>query len=141
MDFFSRQDNARRKTKWLVLYFSLAVIGIVATIYFIVAVIFLRPGFETYGSANFWLRLCNPLLFLRVTLPPLCVSIIGSLSKIAELRQGGSAIAESLGGRPLDPNTPNLDEKKFLNVVEEMAIASGTPVPQVFLLPREQGIN
>jgi len=46
-----------------------------------------------------------------------------------------------LGGRPIDSHTTDLNEKKLLNVVEEMAIASGTPVPRLYFLPDEDGIN
>jgi Zn-dependent protease with chaperone function len=50
-------------------------------------------------------------------------------------------VAELLDGRPIDPNTTDPDERRVLNVVEEMAIASGTPVPPVYLLENEEGIN
>ena len=65
----------------------------------------------------------------------------GSLYKIASLAGGGHTVAELLGGRPLSPQTTDPDERKLLNVVEEMAIASGTPVPPVYLLEQEDGIN
>ena len=52
-----------------------------------------------------------------------------------------ASIAAGLGGRPVDPNTTDPHERRLLNVVEEMAIASGTPVPAVHLLPGEPGIN
>ena len=46
-----------------------------------------------------------------------------------------------MGGRLLHPQTSDPDERKILNVVEEMAIAAGTPVPPVYLLENEEGIN
>ena len=66
---------------------------------------------------------------------------VGSLIKMAELSGGGETVARALGGRPINPNTPDLSERVLLNVVEEMAIASGTPVPPVYLLDNEEGIN
>ncbi|MFO0954261.1 MAG: M48 family metallopeptidase [Isosphaeraceae bacterium] len=57
------------------------------------------------------------------------------------LREGGEAIARSLGGRPIDPGTAHPAERRLLNVVEEMALASGTPVPPVFVLDEEKCIN
>jgi Zn-dependent protease with chaperone function len=60
---------------------------------------------------------------------------------VLQLRQGGSAIAEDLGGRRLLPDPINPDERQLLNVVEEMAIASGISVPAVYVLDRERGIN
>jgi Zn-dependent protease with chaperone function len=57
------------------------------------------------------------------------------------LAGGGSAVAESMGGRLVDSNTADPDERKLLNVVEEMAIASGVPMPQVYVQHWEDGIN
>ncbi len=65
----------------------------------------------------------------------------GSLYKIASLAGGGHTVAELLGGRLLQPQTADPDERRILNVVEEMAIAAGTPVPPVYLLENEDGIN
>ena len=68
-------------------------------------------------------------------------SVMGSLFKIAELAAGGAVVARSLGGRLVSPATTDRFEKQLLNVVEEMAIASGVPTPPVYLLPAEMGIN
>lgn len=65
----------------------------------------------------------------------------GSLFKIAQLRGGGTTVAERLNGRRVFPNTTDLVERRILNVVEEMALASGVPTPPVFLLSEEAGIN
>jgi Zn-dependent protease with chaperone function len=65
----------------------------------------------------------------------------GTLYKVAQLAGGGTVIAEQLGGRRVYPNVTDQVEKRLLNVVEEMAIASGVPVPPVFLLNEERGIN
>src|SRR5690606_28960854 len=61
--------------------------------------------------------------------------------KYMALRGGGRKVAESLGGRRVSPHTQDLNERRLLNVVEEMAIASGVPVPPVYLLENEAGIN
>src|SRR5690606_1739724 len=68
------------------------------------------------------------------------VVIAGSLFKHFQLRSGGKAVAESLNGRRIDPGTTDLEEKKILNVVEEMAIASGIPVPPVYVM-EDESIN
>ena len=60
--------------------------------------------------------------------------IVGSLFKWMQLSAGGRAVAEAMGGRQIQPNTEHSNEKKVLNIVEEMAIASGLPVPSVFIL-------
>ena len=65
----------------------------------------------------------------------------GTLFKIAQLAGGGSVVAERLGGKRVFPNTTDPVERRLLNVVEEMALASGVPVPAVFFLAEEQGLN
>jgi len=79
-------------------------------------------------------------LFIMVALGTILVVGLASLIRIAFLSGGGKVVAESLGGKRLQPNTPNPLETRILNLVEEMAIASGTPVPPVYLL-EEDGIN
>jgi Zn-dependent protease with chaperone function len=71
----------------------------------------------------------------------LLVIVIGSIAKFRELSRGGVTVATMLGGRPLNPHSTNLDERKASHVVEEMAIASGVPVPEVYILDKEDGIN
>src|SRR5690606_30853327 len=65
----------------------------------------------------------------------------GSAYRTAQLRRGGPAVAELLGGRRVDPASTDLLERRLLNVVEEMALASGIPVPAVYVLDHEPGIN
>ena len=127
MDFFEKQEKARLQTKWLFFYFVLAVIGIIAV---------LHIGFS--------LLLGQPLddwEMLGFTAAGVLVSVvIGSLVKIAELSKGGKAVAEMLGGVPVNPSTTDAGERRLLNVVEEMSLASGVPVPQVYVLD-EEAIN
>ncbi len=140
MDFFERQEIARRNTRWLVVYFILAVLGTVIAVHFAVTLAF------SYGESNsrsgvdlspMW----DPQCFLGVFLGTLAVVTIGSTYKIAQLAGGGSVVAEMLGGRPVAANTTEPGERRLLNVVEEMAIASGTPMPLVYVLPNEGTIN
>ena len=148
MDFFAQQDHARRKTKWLVLYFSLAVISMIALIYGLaisVSVYASQSHHSRYQSQYYQsppaVSLWNPELFTMVTIGTLAVIFLGSTYKTLALAGGGSAVAESLGGRLVASNTVNPDERKLLNVVEEMSIASGVPMPQVYVLPDEEEIN
>ena len=137
MDFFERQDQARRNTKLLVLYFILAVILIVAAVYLVCAAAFLRGKYEPNTFAWLW----NLQLFAGVAAGTLAVILGGTLYKMSEVSSGGVAVAEMLGGRPISPNTQNEDERRLLNVVEEMSLASGTPVPSVYVLREEEAIN
>jgi Zn-dependent protease with chaperone function len=144
MDFFERQDKARHSTKLLVVYFALGVTLLILTIYLVVLLGMTAAGSRLHhqlyeGPAA--LPLWDAPLFLGVALGTLAVIAAGSLFKTAQLAQGGQAVAEMLGGRRLNPNATDPDERKLLNVVEEMALASGLPVPQVFVLDAEPGIN
>ena len=144
MDFFARQDQARRKTKWLVLYFVLAVALLIVAVYFVALVAFAgvqAKAHHGYDSAPVQLTLWNAKVFLGATLGVLAVIFIGSAYKTNELSAGGSAVATLMGGRLVSQNTSDLNERKLLNVVEEMSIAAGVPMPQVYVLNDERGIN
>lgn len=131
-NFFERQDEARRNTAKLVALFVTAVVGIVTGIY---AAVVLVLGWSA-GRVD----VVQPQLAVIVTVGVLAVVTVGSLVKILSLRSGGHVVAESLGGQKLDRPGGTLAEQRLLNVVEEMAIASGTPVPPVYVL-EEDGIN
>lgn len=129
MDFFEQQERAKRKTAQLVFYYILAVLGIIGAIYLAVSLIF----FERVV----W----NPQLLLFTSGIVLTVIALGSLYKIIQLAQGGSAVASMLGGRPVSLQTSDAAERRLLNVVQEMAIASGVPCPEVYILDHEEAIN
>jgi len=76
-----------------------------------------------------------------VSLVTLTIIGVGSLYRISALSAGGRAVSEMMGARAVNPTTTDPDERKLLNVVEEMAIASGVPVPQVYVMDEEDGIN
>ncbi len=139
MDFFEYQDQARRSTRWLIAYFILAVILIILSIYF--AVIAIVYGYSVNKVLGVPFQWWQPDMYLWVTAAALSVIVIGSVYKVLALSKGGEVIARWLGGRLLDSNTTNPQERRLLNVVEEMAIASGTPVPSVYLLEDENSIN
>ena len=144
MDFFEQQDRARKKTKLLIFYFAVAVTLIIVMMYFVVLIGYLYVGaqhhhYYTDGSSQF--ALWNPNVLFGSAVITLAIITIGCAYKINQLAEGGSALAESLGGRLVIPNSTDLDERKLLNVVEEMAIASGVPVPKVYVLDDEKGIN
>ncbi|MEZ5398761.1 MAG: M48 family metallopeptidase [Bryobacteraceae bacterium] len=142
MDFFEHQDKARKNTKLLVVYFVIAVACIIASVYIASLLIFYgAQSQQQTGDPARELVLWDPRLFLNVALGTLGVIVIGSLYKTAVLGKGGSDVAESLGGRLVNSNTTNPDERKLRNVIEEMAIASGVPVPKIYVLDDEEGIN
>ena len=139
MDFFEHQAKARRNTSLLVVYFLVAVALIIVAVYLAVAaVLFYGHSRGPGGSPQ---TLWFPDVFAAVSVGTLVLITVGSLVKMAELSGGGETVARALGGRPVNPNTRDLRERVLLNVVEEMAIASGTPVPPVYLMDREVAIN
>jgi Zn-dependent protease with chaperone function len=141
MDFFQHQETARRKTGLLIAYFVAAVVMIVGLVYAIAVGTILLAGSRDGAPAHAPALLWDPGLFAVVSLGTLALIGGGSMYRIASLAGGGHNVAEMMGGRPLAPQTTDPDERKILNVVEEMAIASGTPVPPVYLLENEDGIN
>jgi Zn-dependent protease with chaperone function len=142
MDFFAQQDKTRRKTKLLVFYFILAVAAIVVACYFVGLVIFAASqSHHHYYDGQVQFILWDPKLFLGVTVGVLAVIFIGSAYKTNELAGGGGSVATLMGGRLVNSNTTDPNERKLLNVVEEMAIASGVPMPQVYVLDEERAIN
>lgn len=138
-DFFQRQSEARRSTVWLISMFCIAVVLIVSTVVGIASVVMqMQLKGDEVSIARHPEQVLIPIAAGAVTL---LIIVGGTLFKVYELRGGGgTAVAESLGGRRVFPNTGDLVERRLLNVVEELAIASGTPVPPVFMLP-EEGIN
>jgi Zn-dependent protease with chaperone function len=142
MDFFVQQDKTRRKTKWLVLFFSLAVVSMIVMIYFVALFVnFYATTQHHYDEQQPVFSFWDPKILLISALGTLAVIFIGSSYKTIALAAGGSAVAESLDGRLIATNTTDPDERKLLNVVEEMAIASGVPMPKVYVLDNEDYIN
>ena len=138
MDFVEQQAHARRKTRRLILYFTAAVTTMIGVIYVLLAAFLLGSRHAPFNHLN---GLWNPELFAVVSAGTLLIIVIGSLFKMREVAEGGAALATRLGGQLLNPHTNDADERKLLNVVEEMAIAAGIPVPQVYVLQDEEGIN
>ncbi len=147
MNFFEHQDRARRKTNHLILLLMLAVLSLVAitTLLFAAFVYFGQEhnSANTGAPLSVWQGIIQALsfeTFLWIALGVSSVVALGSLFRFFQLRAGGKAIAEAMGGRLLSGNTGDADERKILNVVEEMAIASGTAVPPVYLI-EDDAIN
>ena len=138
MDFFQAQDRARHKTGLLVVYFLVACALMIVALYAIVVAALEYIGQKSHDQP---IDLIQPQIFLLVAGGTLLVIVTGSLYKIAELRGGGAKVAVMLGGRRINPTTTDAAERQLLNVVEEMAIASGVAVPPVYLLDKEKSIN
>src|SRR5690348_1819383 len=126
MDFFAQQARVRRSARWLVLLFALAVAAIIAAVDLICA-------FFLVGS--------RPAALLGISVAVLALIGLSSLFRIASLRGGGSAVARSMDATPVPADTANPAWKRLRNVIEEVAIASGVPVPEIWVMENESGIN
>lgn len=131
MDFYARQEAARRTTRWLLLAFLVSVALVVAAIDAVVVVLF---GFSDSGASPAGAVVVTTVVALAV----ICGA---SLFKTLSLRAGGGVVARSLGGTRLDRNSGDPALRRLHNVVEEMAIASGVTMPEVYVLDNEDGIN
>ena len=141
MDFFKHQDIARAKTSRLIALFILAILAIAFAVYGIAVIIMFYHHSRQPGANLYSFEMIQPELGFWVVSATLLVILIGTIAKIIELAKGGSAIAEKQGGRLINTATTDAAERRLINVVEEMAIASGIPVPQVYILDEEKGIN
>ncbi len=134
MDFFRAQDEARGRTALLVVLLAAALTALAGTLY-AAAVLGLA---KMQGVAAEWWQ---PKLFLANPGTDFVVVVGGSLVRIAELSSGGGAVARSLGGRLVVGGAAGLLERRYLNVGQEMALASGLPVPECYVIDGARGIN
>ncbi|MDR2678498.1 MAG: M48 family metalloprotease, partial [Zoogloeaceae bacterium] len=150
MDFFGEQTRARKKTRWLVFGFVLAIVLITVAIHIAATLVFGMTGSEVqttilpgnrqpgifHGALWDASRFCKTLLVVG--------GVIGlaSLYKIWKIsRMGGALIALELGGRPVLRDTRDALERRFLNVLDEMSIAAGIRAPRAFILDEEASLN
>jgi Zn-dependent protease with chaperone function len=147
-DFYQRQDDARRTTKWLVTMFTLAVIGVTVGTAAAVWFAMLAANGASHATRSLVDDGSFRLPAAEEALPPLgagaaALALIGggSMFKVLQLRGGGHVVAEGLGARRVFPDTADHVERRLLNVVEEMALASGVPVPPVYMMDNEAAIN
>lgn len=143
MDFFERQRQARTDSRRLVALFVAAVVAIVVTIEAaLLAVLHAQSAQHPRGRQDWTATAVEHAgLLLLVAAVVLGVIFIGSVVRAAQLREGGPAVARALGATQIPATTRDLAHQRLRNVVEEVAIASGVPVPQVFVLEKEPGIN
>ena len=145
MTFFERQQAARRRSRVLVVLFAAAVALTVAAIDVVGAVAWmLYRGVPQAGAPTFWSKVAHVPLGVHFAIcgGTLLAIFVVSAMKVLELRAGGgAAVAKMMGGRGIGRGTEDARERRLLNVVEEMAIASGTRLPLVFVMDGQGGIN
>ena len=145
MDFFESQDRAKRQTVLLLGLYLLAIAVIIVAIYAVTVLVFAYSDLDSrprsveapWETPPFW----DGVLFAWVAAGTLLVIGAGAGYRIMELRGHGGRVARLLGGVPVTPSSDDPGARRLINVVEEMAIASGMPVPEIFILENELGIN
>ena len=137
MNFFQQQDHARRQTRTLMILFVLAVFAIVIAVNVVMSIIVVYSQGQTFSGPHSYPR----GFFIANTLVTLGLIIGGTMIELFNLRDGGDAVARMAGGRLISLDTRDPQEKRLLNVVEEMSLASGIACPKVYVLDREKSIN
>jgi Zn-dependent protease with chaperone function len=139
--FFEQQDSARRISQRLIWLFLAAVIAIVLAVNAALGALYL----STFAPHGAWARYgldALPHYFVSTTTGVIVLMIAGgTILQMLDLREGGEAVARLIGARLVDPSSHDQLERRLLNVVEEMALASGVPAPRVYVLERQDTIN
>ncbi|MEQ8207414.1 MAG: M48 family metallopeptidase [Woeseia sp.] len=130
MNFFDAQERARRSTRRLIVAYIAATLLIIAGVTALVAVALYSNMQSPDPAVLIFAALCTALLIVGAT-----------LYKTARLSSGGGRVARDLGGTLVSPDVSDPLRRRLRNVVEEMAIASGVPVPEIYVLEQEAGIN
>jgi Zn-dependent protease with chaperone function len=142
VDFFAHQAAARRQTRWLVVGFIIAIGAIVVALDAVLLTLLASAhSDEVLYQSPVDYGLSNPGVVVFCTSFVLAIIGCASLFKALTMRGGGGVVAQSLGGARVERDTSDLKRKRLHNVVEEMAIASGVPMPEVYVLEQESGIN
>ncbi len=142
MDFFTAQEASRRQSRRLIWLFSLAVFAVVLAVTAMLGAAWFAVTSQSAAAVPLadWLWL-NRGFLLSIALGTAALVGLAALFRVISLRDGGERVARELGGSEVPAGTDELLQRRLRNVVEEMAIAAGIPVPRVFVLEREGGIN
>jgi Zn-dependent protease with chaperone function len=140
MNFFAQQERSRAHTRRMLVLFVLAVVCIVVAVDVVVLI-----AFGVFGDRHHHdlaaVRHVPPQALILSTIAVLAVVAGATMYKISTLRSGGGAVARQFGATLVDADTTNFAYRRLRNVVEEIAIASGVPVPEIYVLEDEPAIN
>ena len=148
MNFFEHQERARKQSRWIIFAFIAVALVIVAAVDIVVMLVFAGQssvlsagelGFAAAFDPQAWKA--NSTLLLSSSAVTGGAIGLASLGKIASLRSGGGKVARDMGATIVTPDTRDPLRRRLYNVVEEIALASGTSVPEVYVMENEPGIN
>jgi Zn-dependent protease with chaperone function/uncharacterized tellurite resistance protein B-like protein len=138
MDFFGRQATARSRSRWLLGAFAVATGAVALALAFVLAMI---ASATSAPEGQIPSASVDPMVFTLVAMATAAFIGIASLWRLSGLRSGGGAVAVSLGGERVTGLEQDPLRRRLHNVVEEMSLAAGLPVPEVYVLENEPGIN
>lgn len=141
MNFFEAQDHARRTTRWLVVVYIIATALIVLGVTLIVGFTLFGTSMDGYRYSLTGMLSANPAPLLITAVATTLFIVGASIYKTSILSAGGGRVAQDMGGTLVPANVQDPLRRRLRNVVEEMAIASGVPVPEIYVLEEESGIN
>ena len=150
MNFFEHQQKARKQSRWIIAAFIAVTLLIVLVIDALLLVILASQGMlQVDGQyTNNILNIFSPEIWLLNSKLLIISSAIiagvialSSLGKIVSLRSGGGKVARDMGATIVTPDTKDALRRRLYNVVEGIALASGVPVPEVYVMENEPGIN
>ena len=153
MNFFEHQEKARKQSLWIIIAFIFVTLLIVMAVNLIVMlVLFTTQSMDSVGAVNFSQQGVAALLDPQVwtanyQMLAICSVVTGgvigisSLGKVASLRSGGGKVARDMGATIVTPDTRDPLRRRLYNVVEEIALASGAPVPEVFVMEMSQALT
>ncbi|MDG9667530.1 M48 family metallopeptidase [Hahella sp. CR1] len=136
MDFFAKQERARKLSGLLLLHFAAALIGIALAIN-IAGFIAYHQFVDARMTPNIWLA--GPAWW--VALAVIAIVAVGAGKRFLQLSRGGRSVAQMVGARQINATIQNTNERRLVNVVEEMSIASGVPIPSIYIMDKEAAIN
>src|SRR5882672_3764605 len=144
--FFEHQRLARRNTRTMVLLFILAVIAVVVSVDLVLAVLYVGGyrELQSGGARMSWAQMLRQVpasLYIWGAVLTAATIFAVSLFNVSKLSSGGVAVAQMVGARAVEHGTQDPLERRLVNVVEEMAIASGVRMPAVYVMDGEPGIN
>jgi Zn-dependent protease with chaperone function len=139
MNFFAQQERARTHTRRMLILFVAAVVCII-----IAADIVVLIAFGAFGDRHHAFAAARGVPLQALFLSSLAVlAVVGgaTMYKVSTLRSGGGAVARQFGATLVAADTTNFAYRRLRNVIEEIAIASGVPVPEIYVLEDEPAIN
>jgi len=137
VDFFAQQEKARQYTKVLLLYFLIAIVFIVVAVNVVIYYFFIALESYPYTPQDWF----SDGVVYYITAATCLLILSGSVYRWLKLKSGGHAVAAMVGAKRIDLHTSDTQQRQFINVVEEMSIASGVPVPGLYIMQDEAGIN